>query len=138
MSQAANRNIGYTLAALPFSAMESPSQERTRAAFLPTETPKAVHGPRSLLAFCGAFAAFLFFRLTASYWHLGYPGGLAYIGIGLVFGCCLCMVSTVLAIIGLRCREQPRWPAIAGLALSVLPASGGLCLIIVTLCDRLR
>jgi hypothetical protein len=50
--------------------------------------------------------------------------GLAIIGFGFWLGGIMCIVNIVISLIGLARRESPRWPAITGLSLSVLPALG--------------
>src|SRR3954464_77752 len=55
--------------------------------------------------------------------------GLAILIVGLFIGGIACIGSLVLAIIGLARRENPRCPAITGLALSLLPALGGVYLL---------
>lgn len=50
--------------------------------------------------------------------------GMAFLVVGLHLGGILCMGNIVLAFIALSRHENPRWPAITGLALSVLPALG--------------
>jgi hypothetical protein len=56
-------------------------------------------------------------------------GGMAILVVGLFIGGIACIGSLVLALIGLARRENPRWPAITGLALSLLPAAGGVYLL---------
>jgi hypothetical protein len=55
--------------------------------------------------------------------------GLAFIVVGLYIGGIMCIANVLIALIGLARRENPRWPAITGLALSVLPALGGVYLL---------
>jgi hypothetical protein len=50
--------------------------------------------------------------------------GMAFFVVGLHLGGILCMANIVLAFIALSRHENPRWPAVTGLALSVLPALG--------------
>ena len=56
----------------------------------------------------------------------------------LLIGCIACIVSVAFAILGIRRGEQPRWPGVAGLGLSILPACGGVCILIAMLLDVLR
>lgn len=87
---------------------------------------KAIFGSLSLLVFCGAVFVILFFGLTDP--PSGYSGeqALGRLLRGLVLGCNACVLSVAYAITGLIRRERPRWPAITGLALGLLPALGGL------------
>ncbi len=55
--------------------------------------------------------------------------GMGFIVLGLGLGGILCIASFVVALIGLARRESPRWPAVTGLVLSVLPALGGVYLL---------
>jgi len=55
--------------------------------------------------------------------------GMAFVVVGLYAGGVLCMANVLIALIGLARRENPRWPAITGLVLSVLPALGGVYLL---------
>ena len=50
--------------------------------------------------------------------------GMAFFIVGLHFGGILCMANIALAFVALSRHENPRWPAVTGLALSVLPAIG--------------
>jgi len=49
--------------------------------------------------------------------------------IGLYAGGIMSIASFLIAFIGLVRGESPRWPAVTGLALSVLPALGGIYLL---------
>jgi hypothetical protein len=55
--------------------------------------------------------------------------GMGFIVLGLGLGGIMCIANVVIALIGLARRESPRWPAIIGLVLSVLPALGGVYLL---------
>ena len=48
---------------------------------------------------------------------------------GLYYGSYLCILNVLIAFIGIGTGERPRWPAITGLALSFLPALGGIYLL---------
>ena len=50
--------------------------------------------------------------------------GMAFLIVGLHLGGILCMANIVLAFIAFSRHENPRWPAVTGLAMSVLPALG--------------
>ena len=50
--------------------------------------------------------------------------GMAFFVVGLHLGGIVCMANIVLAFIAFSRHENPRWPAVTGLALSVLPALG--------------
>ena len=54
--------------------------------------------------------------------------GMGFIVLGWGLGGIMCIANVVIALTGLARRESPRWPAITGLALSVLPALGGVYL----------
>jgi hypothetical protein len=54
--------------------------------------------------------------------------GMAFIVVGLWAAAILCIGNLAIASIGLARRESPRWPAITGLLLSVLPSLGGIYL----------
>ena len=55
--------------------------------------------------------------------------GMASLIVGLYAGGIISIASLLSAIIGLARRERPRWPAILGLGLSLLPALGGVYLL---------
>jgi ABC-type tungstate transport system substrate-binding protein len=115
-----------TSARIFHSIMESAPEERTPAGSLRSHPNRAIYGPISLYLFVGAVAVALFFMLTAS--SSGYTGatGFGYFIAGIVIGCFACVLSVVFAFIGLIRREYPRWPAITGLILSLIPALGAL------------
>ena len=48
---------------------------------------------------------------------------------GLYAGGIMSIASFVIGLIGLIRRESPRWPAVTGFLLSVIPAFGGICLL---------
>jgi len=50
--------------------------------------------------------------------------GFGYFVLGITIACIACAANVVIALIGFARRESPRWPAVTGLALSVLPALG--------------
>ena len=54
--------------------------------------------------------------------------GMLFLGLGLYAGSVLCIANVLIALTGLARRENPRWPAITGLVLSVFPALGGVYL----------
>src|SRR4051812_11798544 len=56
-------------------------------------------------------------------------GGMAILIVGLFIGGIASIGSLVLAVIGLARRENPRWPAITGLLVSLVPALGGVYLL---------
>ena len=82
-----------------------------------------IFGRLSLWVFGFAVAISLFFMLIP---FLGSYGerGFGYFVWGIILGCFASIASAVIALIGLARRENPRWPAATGLALSVLPALG--------------
>ncbi|SRR6266566_487055 len=55
--------------------------------------------------------------------------GMGFIVLGLGLGGIMCIANVVIALIGLARRESPRWPAVTGFVLSVLPALGGVYLL---------
>jgi hypothetical protein len=104
--------------------MESPSEELTQ------KVRKATSGALSLLVFAGGVGITLLLSAPPS----GYNGNetMGYALTGLVVGGFTCILSLVFATVGLIRRERPRWPAIAGLVLSFLPAFGAVSLLLVT------
>ncbi|MGO8928122.1 MAG: hypothetical protein ACLQU3_14715 [Limisphaerales bacterium] len=104
--------------------MESPSEE------LKQKVRKATFGALSMLVFAGGVGITLLLATPPS----GYNGHetMGYALTGLVVGGFACILSLVLATVGLIRRERPRWPSIAGLVLSVLPAFGAVSLLLVT------
>jgi hypothetical protein len=55
--------------------------------------------------------------------------GMGFIVLGWGLGGIMCIGNVVVALIGLARRENPRWPAVTGLVLSLLPALGGVYLL---------
>ena len=74
--------------------------------------------------------ALLYFVLTNDLCYGGGEAGFRYFLGCLIYACFASILSVALAIIGVARHERPRWPAIIGLVLSVLPAVGGIGLFV--------
>ncbi len=101
---------------------------KARRHYLCFIAPQVVFGRLSLLMLGAAAAvAVVPFLITIS----GTFGeiGMGFTVLGIALGGFLCIASFMTAMIGLTRRESPRWPAITGLVLSILPALGGVCLL---------
>ena len=93
-----------------------------------TDRHRFVFGQISLLVLCAAAGLVVYFPLTVPADYTG-ERGLGYALSGLYYGSFLCIVDVPIALVGLIRREHPRWPATLGLALSILPALGGVYLL---------
>lgn len=87
-----------------------------------------VFGRLSLWVFCFAAAVSSAFMLIPFVGSFG-ESGFGYFALGISTGCFVCAANVGIALIGLARRESPRWPAVAGLALSALPSLGAVYLI---------
>lgn len=90
----------------------------------PAKRRRPILGMLSLFAFCGAATIGIFMTMSiASHTkEMASLGAIA--GIGL--GCMVSVLSLTLAAIGIAREETPRWPALLGMALSLLPAGIGI------------
>jgi len=97
------------------------------AAEIPTkQNRKALLSTISLVLFCAAVFAIFFFPMSASAFGLTGERAIGHSLLGLVVAANLCILAVICSSAALIRRESPRWPAIVGLALSVLPALAGI------------
>ena len=106
--------------------MQSTPRDQTPARSLRRQAQEARFGPLSLGVFtCAVLViAGLFLFLEED------PGSyLAAVGLMVILGGGLSIISAALAIVGLRWREHPHWPALVALTLSSLPALVGILIL---------
>src|SRR4051794_28459928 len=82
-----------------------------------------IFGRLSLWVFGFAVFISLLFMLVPFFGSFG-ERGFGFFVLGIIIGCFACVANVLIALIGLARRESPRWLAVTGLALSVLPALG--------------
>jgi hypothetical protein len=93
-----------------------------------TQKPKTTFGKISLALLPVAAGLVVYFPLTIPAGLTGERAG-GYALQGLYYGSFLCILNVLIAFVGIATHERPRWPAITGLALSFLPALGGIYLL---------
>src|ERR1041385_4819285 len=101
--------------------MEIESEKQERQGIIPWGPPRSIFGRFSLWLLGAASAVTLVLIAIPFFGSYGEQGwGFFVLGLGL--GGILCIASFVTALIGLTRRESPRWPAITGFVLSLIPA----------------